>query len=310
MQKQQSSLDEPQARPALVRVAIPHFCRPQADAESGYGSSRDEAVLFRSLALARCLGGVLALARGIREEILNIADHALLEAPSRCYPKRYLQGVVVDCHVFVVHDAFLAETLKAFDRRIKVHQVALEDPRQLPHAARAFLLKDDAPGDADLSLYLEDDLVIHDQLFADKMLWFTEKLNHQFSLMPHRYELTGSHVQPRLFVDGPIDSTVLPEHQQPAASVAQGQFWDGQTIAFDRASNPHSGCFALSAAQRRRLSHQQLPGDGFIGPLETVATFTVLEHWPVMKSSWPQRDFLLIEHAHPSFLRARARMRS
>ena len=125
-------------------------------------------------------------------------------------------------------DAFLAETLKAFDRRIKVHQVALEDPRQLPHAARAFLLKDDAPGDADLSLYLEDDLVIHDQLFVDKMLWFTEKLNHQYSLMPHRYELTGVMCSQGCLSMGSLTarcfpSTNSPLHRLPRASSGMGR---------------------------------------------------------------------------------------
>ena len=57
----------PQDRPLLVRVAIPHFCRIAPNDGDGYGSSRADAAIFRAVALSRCLGGVLSLARGVEE---------------------------------------------------------------------------------------------------------------------------------------------------------------------------------------------------------------------------------------------------
>ena len=292
-------------RPLLVRVAIPHFCRIADNDGDGYGSSRSDAAIFRAVALSRCLGGVLSLARGAEEEILGIAEGNILKAPRAVVPGLQAAGLVIDCHVFVCGDDYLADALKAFERRITVHQLSLDDPRRLPFAVRDFLLKDEAAGDADLSLYLEDDLVIQDRLYLDKLLWFCRKTNHRFALMPHRYELTGYHLTPRLFVDGPIDVSVLPVHQQPAEHVASGFFVGGDHIHFDIASNPHSGSFSFSAQQRQQILAAGVADEGFIGPLETVATFTVLQHLPVMKPSWPQRDFLLLEHAHPSFLAAR-----
>ena len=137
------------------------------------------------------------------------------------------------------------------------------------------------------------------------MVWFLIKTKHQFALMPHRYELTGNHLNPRLFVDGPIDVEALPNHHQPAEKVASGRFGGGSLVHFDVASNPHSGSFCCSALQRQNLLSQGVADEGFIGPLETVATFTVLQYLPVIKPSWLNRDFLLIEHAHPSFLAAR-----
>jgi hypothetical protein len=73
------------------------------------------------------------------------------------------------------------------------------------------------------------------------------------------------------------------------------------------ASNPHSGSFALSRAQRLRLREEGLAAKEFVGPLETVATGTVLAAFPVLKPGWECRDFLLLEHAHPSFLAYRFR---
>ena len=296
-------------RPLLVRVAIPHFCRIADNDGDGYGSSRADAAVLRAVALSRCLGGVLSLARGVEEEILGIAEANLLSAPRAVLPGQKAPGLVLDCHVFVCGDAYLADALNAFERRITLHQLELKDPRRLPFAARDFLLRDEAAGSADLSLYLEDDLVIQDRLFLDKQHWFLQQTQHQYALMPHRYELTGDHFMPRLFVDGPIDVAVLPEHQQPAEHVASGHFAAGPLIQFDRASNPHSGSFCCSAPQRQQIQALGVADSGFIGPLETVATYTLLQHFPVMKPSWEQRDFLLLEHAHPSFLAARHRWR-
>ena len=294
-------------RPLLVRVAIPHFCRIADDDGDGYGSSRADAAIFRAVALSRCLGGVLSLARAGEEEILGIAEANILKTPKAAVSGQQAPGLVIDCHVFVCGDDYLADALKAFERRITVHHLSLDDPRRLPFEVRDFLLKDDAAGDADLSLYLEDDLVIQDHLYLDKLLWFCRKTNHQFALMPHRYELTGYHLTPRLFVDGPIDPEVLPAHQKPAEKVASGCFSGAERIHFDVASNPHSGSFCCSARQRLKMLDRGVADQGFIGPLETVATFTLLEHFRVLKTCWENRDFLVLEHAHPSFLAARIR---
>jgi hypothetical protein len=196
----------------------------------------------------------------------------------------------------------------AFGRRIKVHRLQLKDPRRLPYAARNFLIQDEGNGEADLSLYLEDDLVIHDQYYIDKLIWFFSRTDHRYGLMPHRYELTGAVECPRFFVDGPIAESAFPKHHRPAEAVASGQFGGGPTVYFDVASNPHAGTFSLSSVQRDRLLNEGSSEEGFVGPLETVATYTILEYFPVLKPSWPSRDFLLVEHAHPSFLHWRSRL--
>ena len=215
--------------------------------------------------------------------------------------------MVVDCHVFVTGEHWLQRELSAFQGRIKLHHVELDDPRRLPHAARDFLLADQAVGEADLSLYLEDDLVMHDRLYVDKLLWFLDRTNHRLALMPHRYELTAEYGSPRFFVDGPMACDHFPSHHSPAEHVASGAFCGGEVIHFDCASNPHSGSFSLSAVQRQQICTEKVVDDGFVGPLETVATFTVLQHFPVLKPAWSQRDFLALEHAHPSFLAYRSR---
>ncbi|WP_155724871.1 hypothetical protein [Prochlorococcus marinus] len=289
--------------PLRLRVVIPHFFREGAsEGIGGYGSGRRGNRLPRSLALARCLGSVLGLNRAPEDWILNMAEQHLERTPVA--KAVGLSGVQVDLHLFVTGQDWLEDVVDVFAGRLQVHQLELEDPRQLPlRAARALI---DHANPTDLSLYLEDDLVIQDSLYVDKQWWFTERTQHRFVLMPHRREPTVANAPQQLFVDGPIkalgqESAVWASDEE---EVASGQFWDGQQVIFVRALNPHSGSFCLSEQQLTQLRSLPWPPAQFVGPLETAATGTVLNVYPVLKPSWSNRRFLMLEHSNPSFLSA------
>jgi hypothetical protein len=284
---------------ARVRLVIPHHYRPGGN-HLGHGSGRSDPELYRVIAFSRCLGSVLALARGETESLLDIAGRCIGSTDPCAFPRRRLPGLSVELHLFVTGDSWLKPVVAVHAQALQVHHVDLEDPLSLPAEARRFLLEHPEP--AALHVYLEDDLVIQDPLFIDKFAWFLERTQHRLALMPHRYELTHDPRAPRLYVDGPIDADYLQTFQTPQTEVANGTFWDGCRVNFDIANNPHSGMFAISEPQRRLLQERGVAEKGFIGPLETVATYTVLQHFPVLKPSWPYRHFLTIEHGHPSFL--------
>lgn len=285
-----------------LRVVIPHFFREGvSEGSGGYGSGRSGNRLPRSLALARCLGSVLSLNRAPQDWILNIAERQMeLTAPSS---QAGCETVEVELHLFVVGDSWLQEVVELYAPRLQLHHLELEDPRQLPLAAVYELLH--MPTPADLSIYLEDDLVVQDLRYVDKLNWFHKRTDHQFVLMPHRREPTVANAPQHLYVDGPIK----PEGQaqqvwsSDEAVIASGRFWDGQEVGFVVASNPHSGSFCVSAPQLEQLRRADWPPANFVGPLETAATGTVLGYFPVLKPSWACRDFLTLEHGNPSFLR-------
>ena len=285
-----------------LRVAIPHFFHEGAsDGSGGYGSGQHGNRLRRSLALARCLGSVLALNRAPRDWILNIAERQMELTPLSCLGG--LKAVQVELHLFVCGEHWLQDVVELYASRIQFHRLELEDPRQLPLETVHQLLGLQAP--ADLSLYLEDDLVIQDPLYADKQAWFHQRTEHRLVLMPHRREPTVANAPQQLYVDGPIklagqDGPVWASDEQV---VARGRFREGPEIGFVKASNPHSGSFCVSAPQLEHLRQASWPPDAFVGPLETAATGTVLQHFPLLKPSWACREFLALEHAHPSFLR-------
>ena len=261
--------------------------------------------MARQLALARCMAGILALNRQPQDLILNHAEERWeISPPSRDITTR-LAGVVIDLHVFVNGDHYLKEVIDHFEGRLTLHRLDLADPKRLPLAAARWLTHEQTSA-ADLHLYFEDDLVIQDPRFVDKQVWFTERTEHRFVLMPHRMEPCVAQAPMRACVDGPIKP--LGQHEpvwsDQEEEFARGTFWDGRSIGFARASNPHSGSFCLSEKQRQIVAEAQGGDDPqlFVGLLETAATGTVLDHFPVLKPLWADRDFLALEHGHPSFL--------
>ena len=267
--------------------------------------------MARQLALARCLGGVLALNRQPQDLILNHAQEQWEITPPTRDTTTRLSGVAVDLHVFVTGDHYLKEVIDHFEGRLTLHRLDLEDPKRLPLAAARWLGHEQSC-EADLHFYFEDDLVILDPRFVDKQIWSTERTEHRFVLMPHRLEPCVAQAPMRLCVDGPIKPL---EQHEPVWSdqeeeFARGTFWDGRSIGFARASNPHSGSFCLSEKQRQILAEAQGDCDPklFVGPLETAATGTVLDQFPVLKPLWSDRDFFCLEHGHPSFLAHLGRM--
>jgi hypothetical protein len=254
------------------------------------------------MALARCLKSVLALSRSESDLVLNIGDRLLNstgselpEAPLSPAPEAW----AIELNIFTAGREYrLDSVLQRLPQDVRIHTVQLDDPRQLPLACRDWLIA--AEPLTDLSLYLEDDLIITDELYLDKQFWFLQQWGNQAVMMPHRWEpIPGSSGQ-RLLVDGPLRADVIQRFTQPKEAVRFGSY-RGEEIYFDRTSNPHSGCFCLNRAQVVKLRSCELPREGFVGPLETAATLTVLQSFEVLKPALSQRRFLWIEHGHPSF---------
>jgi hypothetical protein len=286
-----------------LRVVVPHFYR-ESENPLGYGSTRVGTRLARTLALGRCLAGVLALNRQPTDLILNLAEKVLELTPSSPLASTRLAGVKVELHLFVTGENYLQEVAELYGDRLTLHHLELEDPLQLPLAAADWLRRQEA-NSADLHLYLEDDLVIADPRYVDKLAWFSERTEHRMVLMPHRVEFSAAQAPLRLFVDGPVKplEQQAPVWAEQERELARGTFWDGRSVGFAEASNPHSGSFCLSEVQRRMLQESGAAPTPFVGPLETAATGTVLGRFPVLKPMWGDRDFLTVEHGHPSFLR-------
>ena len=280
-----------------VRVCIPHYFREDGG-DLRYGSGQPGSQLARSLALGRCLAALLDL-QNCRVDAQLAIGHRAIEPFQSQTEGDTAANVRLEIHVCSDGRHQLDGVLHHFRQHIHYHRVELEDPRQLALAARDLLLQHHEP--ADLNLYLEDDLVISDRDYLEKMIWFLDHCQHRMVLMPHRYERLDQDGIGALLVDGPLRPEFISQFTTPRRQVLQGRWRQGPTIQFDVTSNPHSGSFCLSRAQVELLQGVELPRHGFIGPMETAATLTVLAHFPVLKPAPEQWRFLAVEHGHPSF---------
>jgi len=285
------------AQDLLVRVYIPHYLA--AEAEPRHGSGIGAQRRFRETAFRRCLLALQGQRRRRRDLLLNIGARVIEAAPLVAAGEEELPALRLEIRVLTNGRDRLAQVLEDFGGDLREEVLELEDPRQLPLLCRDRLVADEQP--ADLRLYLEDDLILHDPLFFDKQRWWLDLVEHRQVLMPHRYELVRGGAAGRLLVDGPLARKVVDGLNQPQPAVLRAVF-EGREVVFDRTANPHAGLFVISEQQRRQLLEGPLPREGFVGPLETAATYTVLQRWPVCKPALAHRRFLMVEHGHPSFL--------
>ena len=161
-------------------------------------------------------------------------------------------------------------------------------------------------GEYDYYVYIEDDLIARDPWFFVKLGWFTDQLGDHVLLQPNRYE-----VGPQLglvhkaYIDGDLrEDVTAPFQDVQEKPVATGSLL-GTNVTFERAKNPHAGCFFLNARQMQNWAGQPYFLDrdtSFIGPLESAATLGIMRTFRVYKTAREHAGFLEIEHHGTGFL--------
>lgn len=158
--------------------------------------------------------------------------------------------------------------------------------------------------DYDIYGYLEDDLLIHDPYFFHKINWFENQLGSECLLLPHRMELWRNPDQvDKFYIDGPISSSDLNFLIPNPAPPVKADLPAGQVI-FESPSNPHSGCFFLSAKQLDHWAEHQSWQDGdcgYVSPLESSATLGICKVFNLYKPSIINAGWLEIQHWGSSF---------
>ncbi len=162
-------------------------------------------------------------------------------------------------------------------------------------------------GAYDIYAFVEDDLAILDTLFFLKIAWFAQKVGSDAVVLPSRYEtLAGSGVG-RYYVDGQLtieDAALRWQNMDDTRAIRMDML--GREFRFARSSNPHSGCFFLTAGQLAHWMAQPYwldRSDGFIGPLESAATLGLMRTFRVYKPINDNAAFLEIHHLDNRYLK-------
>lgn len=190
------------------------------------------------------------------------------------------------------------------------HRCACEgDPRLLGFACHEVLRRQASA--FDYFVYLEDDIWIHDPWLFRKLQWFGGQADDDCLLQPNRYELSSVGTGEKVYIDGE-----LPREKIGAA------YWEdrlpssitlpylGSSVTFERARNPHAGCFFLgqSQMQRWRRSSNFLDGDtSFYSPLESAATLSLMKTFAIYKPAVQVANFLEVQHAGDAWMKKIAR---
>jgi hypothetical protein len=139
----------------------------------------------------------------------------------------------------------------------------------------------------DWFVFIEDDILINDSCFLDKIAAFHQHSTVQDVLLPNRYE----------FLDGTkryIDLTI--ESEMAWNRLSAFKLGD---IKFAECINPHSGMYCLSQAQIKYWARSKRTWKNqivMVGPLESAATFCLLECFNLYKPHSNNLHYLEVQH--------------
>jgi hypothetical protein len=140
----------------------------------------------------------------------------------------------------------------------------------------------------DWFLFVEDDIVIHDSFCLEKLEKFNQQCGYDNAvLLPNRYEMwEGTKNYIDLTIDSEVGWNKLSEIQI-------------EGIKYAECTNPHSALYCLSKSQ---LNHWVKSGrkwkyqDVMVGPLESAATFCLLECFRLYKPHPANLHFWEVKH--------------
>lgn len=212
-------------------------------------------------------------------------------------------GLQIDLRVLTVEGHSLVEP--ALRERLAVSQTTAnpDNPRMLGfNACRVFAKY---ARDYDWFVFSEDDLLVRDAQFFDKLIWFNRAFGDRRVLSPNRVEWNDSARTQKTYIDGDLTPGTFQRLSAPVADVdiLRADVMGVETT-FRRARNPHSGFFAVTRAQLDYWMAQPhwLDHDvSFVSPLESAATLGLTKTFAVYKPDGPSASFLEVEHLDNRF---------
>jgi hypothetical protein len=154
-------------------------------------------------------------------------------------------------------------------------------------------------GAYDWYCYLEDDIVIHDPGFFDKLVWFQAAFGPKAVLQPTIYELSRTGVPAKVVIAPRLNEFYGRPFRREGQAKRLRQRWLDREVAFEIPDNPHSPSFFLSPAQMDMLVAHPSYGDrdsSWIDPMVSAATLAIGKVFDLYKALEPDRFFLEAEH--------------
>ena len=203
-------------------------------------------------------------------------------------------GVDLTIQLYTPPSASLADTLP-MDPNLQLIDPGVDDFTQVPKVSSRCALE--LAEHYDIVGYMEDDLLIEDPNFFEKLHYLHRTVPDIFAFLPHRCEhIPGN---------GDVILSGDPDGGRNDLFWATGETievpWPTTNKKFYRATNPHSGCFFLSQKQALRVrafwEEMQWSSDFVLsGPLEQAGSGLLLPVLKLMKPVVEHYRFLMIRH--------------
>lgn len=282
-----------------ILVTIPHF--HNATGNGAYGSTGPESAR-RVEALSQTIAGIHQNLGPRLAFLYCLHNHIPGRGNGRLVKVNEQAAEAVDIAVCTVGQNHLIDRLTV-PKSLFHHQSVKAEPMMIGFACQQILKAH--LGKYDFYCYMEDDLWIGDPYFLAKISWFTRTFGEDTLLLPHRYEVSTAETLHKLYIDGPVRPDFTAKWQDVEDRRTLESDFLGTRIGFERWSNPHSGCFFLTAAQMEKwaASPSFLEGDcSFAGPLESAASLGVMKNFRIYKPAFQNAGFHEIRHMHNRYL--------
>ena len=282
-----------------VLVTIPHFFNPEGNklyGSTGPDASRRSGALSRSISgLHQTIGPRQAFLYCLHQHIPGSGNGRLLKVNTQA-------STQLDIAVCTTGEFHLIHQLAGLAGFFH-HQPVQADPMMIGFACHQILKAN--LGKYDYYCYLEDGLLVTDPDFFKKLKWFNSQFGEDAVLFPHRYEISTTQPLHKLYIDGPVRPDFTAQWQDVNDRRHLQAEVMGDSLTFERWTNPHSGCFFLNSRQMEKwvASASFKERDcSFAGPLESAASMGIMKTFRIYKPAPASAGFFEIQHLHNRYL--------
>ena len=268
-----------------ILFVIPHFfSAPKPGQPMAGGSHFDMVARIAALNTA-----IVALHR-----LFGPRRHAM--APDIPFPDRVGPTRVVDIVIIQIPGMELLDHID-IDPSCYVRENFSGDAPMMEFEAQRILR--DRVGGYDYYGIIEDDIVLTDPTFFDKVQWFQDNFGPDTVLVPARYEMAHSGTPAAVLIDPTLPSELLEPFRRSGQQEMVSARWHGRPQDFSLAYNPHSAAHFLTDEHLRRWIRSPYFYDrdaSWVGPMESAMDLSLGRTFDLYKPSAPDPLFLSVEH--------------
>jgi hypothetical protein len=268
-----------------ILITIPHYYRYQKDAI--YGSMKKDPAP-RIEALTQCISSL--------HQQFGPSQYFMDYFNQEAFPANLSSRHQLDVMVCTTDGCHLLDEL-SLPKSDYIHVPTKAQPLMLGFECAQIMKQNN--GDYDFFCFMEDDLIISDPHFFQKLQWFAKSTSNHNLLQPNRFEVSPNHVAKKCYIDGMIANifNYISFYSTDGPEIT-ANFYSAD-IQFSQPMNPHSGCFFLNAEQFEHWTNQSYFSEidtSFIGPLESAASLGIMKTFNIYKPAPPNANFLEIKH--------------